>query len=168
MKNITAKNLYIAGLLGTVLLTAGPALAQTYAKEGNFDYVSCLSGTTRRMTFSNTQTAQTSEYSGTNRSATPLSPFDKTTFRCIAFNATLNGKSSGNSWCETADRDGDKYVTYFNQLADGTSTREAVAGTGKFDGLSTKGISTPLGPFPNVDPGTIQNCVRQMGTYKMK
>lgn len=168
MKNTAAKHLRIAALLATAVVTAGPALAQTDSKEGSFDYVSCFSGTTRLMTFSKTNSAWTSEYSGTNRSENAASPFDRTTFRCIAFVASRNGKPSGNSMCETTDRDGDKYLTHFNQVGDGTSTREAVAGTGKFEGLITKGVSSPLGPFPSIDPGSIQNCVRQTGTYKMK
>ena len=168
MKNIVSKNPRIAALLTVALVSTAPSLAQTYPKEGNFDYVSCFSGTTRLMTFSKTHTAWTSEYSGTNRSEKSASPFDNTTFRCIAFVASMNGKRSGNSMCETSDRDGDKYLTYFNQAGDGSSTREAVAGTGKFEGLATKGVTAPLGPFPSIDPGMIQSCVHQTGTYKMK
>lgn len=166
MVNIASKNARIAALITAALATTA-SLAQTYPKEGNFNHVSCFSGTTRLMTFSKTHTASTSEYSGTNVSDTSASPFHNTTFRCIAFSATMNGKRSGNSMCETADRDGDKYLTYFNQ-GESTSQREAVAGTGKFEGLATKGVATPLGPFPSIDPGTIQNCVRQTGTYKMR
>jgi hypothetical protein len=47
-------------------------------------------------------------------------------------------------------------------------TREAVVGTGRYEGLVTSGTVTPLGPFPVIKAGTFQDCNYQTGTYKLK
>ena len=52
--------------------------------------------------------------------------------------------------------------------ASGKTSRETVAGTGKFEGITSTIDVVPLGPFPVVKPGTFQNCNRQSGTYRMK
>ena len=52
--------------------------------------------------------------------------------------------------------------------ADGKVTREFVAGTGKYEGMETSGTVEPLGPFPVIKAGTIQDCNHQTGTYKLK
>jgi hypothetical protein len=69
--------------------------------------------------------------------------------------------------CEGVDVDGDKYMNYI--VADGTTTtRKVVAGTGKYDGIVASGTVENGGPFGALKPGTIQNCNRQRGTYKLK
>jgi hypothetical protein len=52
--------------------------------------------------------------------------------------------------------------------ADGTLRREAIAGTGKYEGLVSSGLVTPLGSFPVIKAGTYQACNHQTGTYKLK
>lgn len=88
--------------------------------------------------------------------------------RCVEMNASLGGKNSQNTLCEAIDRDGDKQLAYLALGPDGRVTREVLSGTGKFEGLQMSGISTPLGAFPTVKPGTFQTCNHQTGTYKMK
>jgi hypothetical protein len=141
--------------------------AQAPAREGNYDFTACWSGTSNMMSFSKTHTAATFEFTGTTRSNIPGSIFDKNTFRCIGFTVTLDGKTSGSNTCESVDKDGDKRMSLFTS-ADGKTTRETVAGTGKFDGMTTTTVVTPLGPFPELKVGAFQNCNQQTGTYKLK
>ena len=94
--------------------------------------------------------------------------FDKETFRCVGMNASLGGKNTGSTVCEAIDADGNKRLTYFSLGADGKTTRQFIAGTGKYEGMVTTGTVEPLGPFPVIKAGTFQDCNHQTGTYKLK
>jgi hypothetical protein len=83
-------------------------------------------------------------------------------------NASLDGKITAYTVCESIDVDGDKRLAYFS-TADGKVTRTNVAGTGKYEGMvATQNSFEDLGPFPAIKDGTFQNCNHQTGTYKLK
>jgi hypothetical protein len=152
-----------------LLIVASPfsALAGELPKEGSYDFNSCWSGVANAITFSKTHSASSYEVTGTNRSNPPGGMFDKSTFRCVGMNASLDGKITGSSVCEAIDVDGDKRLAYFS-TGDGKETRTQVAGTGKYEGLVMAGTIEPLGPFPTIKDGTFQSCNHQTGTYKLK
>ncbi|MCX7241055.1 MAG: hypothetical protein WCK83_00840 [Burkholderiales bacterium] len=156
-----------AGVLAACAL-AQSALAQTFPKEGNYDFTSCYSGTAAAIAFSKTQMGFSYEMTGTARSNPPGGMMDNTSFRCVGMNTSLDGKANQLTMCEALDRDGDKQLAYLTMGSDGKVTREVVAGTGKYEGIQASGVVLPLGNFPQVKPGTMQNCNRQTGTYKLK
>jgi len=49
-----------------------------------------------------------------------------------------------------------------------TSKLDAIAGTGKYEGMVRSGTSESLGAFPAIKPGTSTACSRQTGTYRLK
>ncbi|KRR18557.1 hypothetical protein CQ14_24475 [Bradyrhizobium lablabi] len=151
-----------------VFASAPSALAVELPKEGSYDYTACWSGVNNVITFSKNHTASSYEMTGTTRSNPPDGMFDKNTFRCVGMNASLDGKFTGSTVCETVDVDGDKRLAYFSLASDGSLTRENVAGTGKYEGMKTVGTVHPLGPFPAIKVGTFQDCNHQTGTYKLK
>ncbi len=152
-----------------LLIVASPfsAFAAELPKEGSYDYTSCWSGVNNVITFSKTHTASSYEMTGTTRSNPPGGMFDKSTFRCVGMNASLDGKITASNVCETIDVDGDKRLLSFSTV-DGKVTRTNVAGTGKYEGMVTTGTVEPLGPFPAIKDGTFQDCNHQTGTYKLK
>ena len=152
-----------------LLIVASPfsAFAGELPKEGSYDFNSCWSGVNTVITFSKTHTASSFEQTGTTRSNPPGGIFDKSTFRCVGMNASLDGKITASTVCESIDVDGDKRLTYFS-TGDGKTTRTNIAGTGKYEGMITTGTLEPLGPFPAIKDGTSQNCNHQTGTYKLK
>jgi hypothetical protein len=152
-----------------LLIVASPfsAFAAELPKEGSYDFNSCWSGVNNTITFSKTHTASSYEMTGTTRSNPPGGMFDKSTFRCVGINASLDGKVTASNVCETIDVDGDKRLLSFSNV-DGKTTRTNVAGTGKYEGIVTAGTVENLGPFPSVKDGTFQNCNHQTGTYKLK
>ena len=150
------------------LASAGSAFAAELPKEGSYDYTACWSGVNNVITFSKTHTASSYEMTGTTRSNPPGGMFDKNTFRCVGMNASLDGKITGSTVCETIDVDGDKRLAYFSLGADGKSHPDNVAGTGKYEGMKHAGTVQPLGPFPVIKAGTFQDCNHQTGTYKLK
>jgi hypothetical protein len=150
-----------------VFAFAPSAFAAEFPKEGNFDYTACWSGTSSTISFSKDHTARSFEHTGSNRSNPEGGLFDKTTFRCVGMNASLGGKNTGTAVCESVDRDGDKRLSYFS-TSEGKVTRETVAGTGKYDGMVMSATVQPLGPFPVIKEGTLQDCNHQTGTYKLK
>lgn len=152
----------VAGAIG-----APTAAAQALPKEGRFDYVACWSGSSNPMAFSKTLTAMTYEHTGSTRSNLPDSPFDKLSFRCLGMNSNFDGKAANMTVCEAVDKDGDKTLNHFVQ-SEGRVVRTTVAGTGKFEGMSTEASVVTLGPFPTVKPGMFQNCNHQTGTYRFK
>lgn len=161
-----SRSMQAAAVLTT--LAAGTAVAADFPKEGKFDYTACWSGVSNLVSFSKTHTAFSFELTGVGRSNPPGGLFDKHTFRCVGTNASMGGKNSGISVCESVDADGDKRLTYFSFAPDGTLVREHIAGTGKYDGIVINAKVTNLGPFPTIKAGTFQNCNHQVGTYKMK
>jgi hypothetical protein len=136
-------------------------------KEGSYDFMSCYWGTVNTMDFSQTHTANVTEIRGTSLSNPPGGLFDKIAFRCIAMNYTADGKPFGMTLCEGVDKDGDKYLSQL--VIDGSQqTRKVVAGTGKYDGMTSSGTAVAVGPFGKPVAGQTQNCTHQTGTYKLK
>jgi hypothetical protein len=153
-----------------LLIVAFPfsALAAELPKEGSYDFISCSSSVSNVITFSKTYTGSSYELTGTNRSNPPGGLFDKTTYRCVGMNASLDGKVTASILCEAIDVDGDKYLSKVS-TADGKTTRTIVAGTGKYEGIvTTQTAFEPLGPFPTIREGPGQSCNHQTGTYKLK
>jgi hypothetical protein len=152
-----------------LLIAASPlsAFAAELPKEGSYDYTACWSGVNNSITFSKTHTGSSFELTGTIRSNLPGGMFDKSTFRCVGMNASLDGKITGSNVCESIDADGDKRLSYFS-TDDGKTTRTNLAGTGKYEGMVMVGTVEPLGSFPVVKDGTFQSCNHQTGTYKLK
>jgi hypothetical protein len=150
------------------LASVGSVFAVELLKEGSYDYTACWSRVDRDITFSKTHTASSYEMTGSIRSNTPGGMFDKETFRCVGMNAALGGKNTGSTVCEATDADGNKRLSYFSVGTDGKVTREFIVGTGKYEGMVTNGTVEPLGPFPVIKAGTVQDCNHQTGTYKLK
>lgn len=155
-----------AGLVVALGIT-GAATAQTYPKEGNYDFSSCWSGVSNIIAFSKTHTAFSYEMTGTTLSNPPGGFSDKTTFRCVGMNYVFDGKVTGTAVCEGNDMQGDKSLNHY-AIEGQKAVRTFISGTGKFDGMVSSGTTAPVGPFPSIKPGTFQNCNRQTGTYKMK
>jgi hypothetical protein len=163
---MTKASRYVLGLL---IFTSAPALfASELPKEGSYDYTACWSAVRNTIDFSKAHTASSYEMTGAIRSTVPAGMFDKQTFRCVGMNASLGGKNTGSTVCESIDADGDKRLTYFSLGSDGKTIREFVVGTGKYEGMVTSGTVQPLGPFPVVKAGMVQDCNHQTGTYKLK
>ena len=155
-------------LVFAIFTFAPSAFAAELPKEGSYDFISCSSSVSNVITFSKTYTGSSYELTGTNRSNPPGGLFDKTTYRCVGMNASLDGKATASILCEAIDVDGDKYLSKVS-TADGKSTRTIVTGTGKYEGIvTTQTAFEPLGPFPTIKDGTSQGCNRQTGTYKLK
>ncbi len=157
----------VAAILYTMSYTL-PAFSADLPKEGRYDTTNCWSGTVNQIEFSATYTARSVEFTGSVRSNPPGGMFDNSSFRCVGMNESFNGKTSGRNVCEAIDRDGDKRLAVFSFGSDGKTTRENIAGTGKYDGMIIDGTIELLGPFPVVKPGMFQGCNHQTGTYKMK
>jgi hypothetical protein len=155
-------------LVLAVLTSASSAFAAEPPKEGNYDFTACWSGIGHDIAFSKAHTARNYELTGAIRSNPAGGMFDKESFHCVGMDASLGEKHSGSAVCEAKSAGGDKRLTYFSFGNDGKVTRDFVAGTGKYEGMVTSGSVEPLGPFPEIKPGTFQDCNHQTGTYKLK
>src|SRR3954462_1724110 len=134
-------------VLAAVIFTSAPALAAELPKEGNYDSTSCQTSVNNVISFSKEHTASSWELTGSINSNPPGGIFDKNSFRCVGTNSSLGGKTTGMTVCEAIDADGDKRLTYYSLAADGKVTREAVTGTGKYDGMVVSGSKyEPVGP----------------------
>jgi hypothetical protein len=148
--------------------TAGAAGAADLPKEGKYDYTACYAGTISVIAFSKTHRGLGYEFTGTSQSNPPGGIFDKTSYHCVGSAAEFDKKYSGMVTCQERDHDGDSLLTHFRAGDDRQWIRQTIAGTGKYEGIVTKGTFAALGPFPIAKPGTFQNCVRQAGTYTLK
>jgi hypothetical protein len=157
-------------ILVLIIGLAVPAMAQQKAdfpKEGKYDVTNCWSGTANGIAFSKPYSAASYELTGTSRSNPPGGFLDMVSFRCVGFSNTIDGKSSGMNMCEAFDMEGDK-VLIKNIIEFPKETSEALAGTGKYEGIVRTGVSNFLGTFPTAKPGTFQGCNNSTGSYKMK
>ncbi len=159
---------YVLCFLLAAFSTDAATFATELPKEGSYDYTACWSGVNNTINFSKGYTASSYEMTGTILSNPPGSMFDKNSFRCVGMNASLGGKFTGATVCESIDVDGDKRLSNYSFAADGSLTRETVAGTGKYEGMTITGTVHPLGSFPVIKDGTFQDCNHQTGTYKLK
>jgi hypothetical protein len=82
--------------------------------------------------------------------------------------ASFDGRRTGGSVCAGVAKDGDKRLTQFQYGSDNKLVREAVSGTGKYDGLVTIGSVRDAGPPVAIETGTARHCNQQTGTYKLK
>jgi len=147
-----------------------PAVAQQkvdFPKEGKYDVTNCWSGVANTINFSKTYSAVSYELTGASRSNPSGGYGDMSTFRCVGFTGTIDGKVSGMNMCEVVDQDGDKRLNR-NVYEGPKQTSGALIGTGKYEGIVAAGTSDSLGAFPEVKPGTFQGCNHSTGTYKMK
>jgi hypothetical protein len=164
-----------SALLSSVKLTAivvacalmGSATAQTLPKEGNFDVTGCSSSVANVISFSPNHTASSWELTGSNLSNPPGGLLDKLSFRCVGMNWRQGEKTFASYVCEGVVPEGSKLLSYW-RAEDGKVTRLANIGTGMFEGIELTTNVEPLGPFPQIKPGTSQNCSRNTGTYKLK
>ena len=146
-----------------------PVLAQQMPKEGNYDYTACWSGTSNITKVSDNRLIMANDFTGVIRTTTPGGPFDGETFHCAGLSMMVDGKpASETTFCVATDKEGNKRLARFTNN-DGTITREQVAGTGKYEGMTlTPTAVKPMGPFPTAKPGTFQGCNHQTGSYKLK
>jgi len=165
---ISVKQQCIKAGLVAALVVSGSAISQTLPKEGGYDFTACYSGIANLVSLSKTHSGFAYEVTGTNRSNPPGAIMDNTTFRCVGMSTSLGAKKTNYSLCEVVDRDGDKQLAYISLAPDGKTSRETVAGTGKYEGMEMSGTLVPLGSFPFIKPGTFQACNHQTGTYKLK
>ena len=157
-------------VVGTVcgIASLGLAAAADPPKEGTYEYTACISGVATPIVFSKTHSATTYEQSGAILSTTPGGMFDKGTFHCVGMRTSLGDRKSQTTVCEAAFPDGGKILSVFTLGSDGKTTRESVAGTGRYEGIVSRGMVESLGPFPEVKAGTFQFCNHQTGTYRLK
>lgn len=160
------------GMISVATLVAatssGVGLAADLPKEGNYDITACPSGVSNEITFSKDHRVFTVEQWGSTLSNPPGGMLDKGVFHCLGLTTSFAGKVMYNNYCELVFADGDKILASFSPGPDGTSIRDTVAGTGKYEGLLLSGKVMPLGPYPVVKAGTFQNCNHQTGTFKLK
>lgn len=156
----------VAALVAVTSL--GSAFAADLPKEGTYDVTGCLKRTVTRIDYSDTHYAWSYEETGTSRSNPPGGLFDDEEVKCVGSGASFNGKRTGGAVCIGVAKNGDKRLTRFYYDEDGKFNRVAVSGTGKYDGMVTKGTVEAVGPQPEIKTGPAEHCNHQTGTYKLK
>lgn len=162
-------NLTVTGIVAPVLaLCGGLVIAADLPREGSYDHTTCFTRTSTRIEYSPTNFGYSYEETGTSLSNPPGGLFDNETVRCVGMTISLDGKRTGGSLCEGVAKNGDRRLTRFWYDGDGRFQREAVAGTGQYDGLVTTGTVKTVGPTEPVKPGTVKFCNQGTGSYRLK
>lgn len=151
-----------------IVASAGVAYAADLSKEGTYDYTACFTRNSVRVEYSKTHFAYTHEESGTSTSNPPGGLFDNEVVRCVGMTASFDDKKSGNTVCVGVAKNGDMRLTRFWYDNDGKYQREAVSGTGQYDGMVTTGTVKRVGQTEQITPGTTKYCNQATGTYKLK
>ena len=137
-------------------------------KEGNYDGISCWTGTASDLAFDKEHTANSYEMVGTVVSMIPGGLGEGSTFRCVGMNTSVKGRLGGGNMCEVTDPDGDKRLNAFRIEPDGKVTREMLGGTGKYEGMTMTNTVALMPPMKASKAGTFQGCNRQTGSYKLR
>ncbi len=146
----------------------GVAVAADLPKEGDYDYTACFTRNSTRIEYSKSHFAYSYEEVGTSVSSPPGGLFDDETVRCVGMTASFDDKNSGGSVCVGVAKNGDTRLTRFWYDNDGKYQREAVSGTGRYDGMVTTGSVKRVGETKRIKPGTTQFCNQATGTYRLK
>ena len=162
-------NFRLVPLLAFLAATStGCALAADLPKEGKYDVTACFRSNVTRIDYSDTRYAWSYEATGTSHSNPPGGLFDDEIVKCVGSNGSFDGKRTGSAVCVSVAKNGDKRLTRFYYGDDGEVNREAVSGTGKYDGMVTKGTVEYPPPQPEIKTGPAEYCNHQTGTYKLK
>ncbi len=165
MKSISRTSIVV----GLLLVGGSPAWAAELSNEGGYDIKTCFTRNSTLIQYSPTQYGFSYEETGTVASTPPGGLFDGDVVRCVGMTAIVEGKRSGGSFCEAVAKDGDKRLTQFKYNTEGKLVREALVGTGKYDGMVLTGSSVKaIGPAPVLKTGTAEACNQQTGHYKLK
>src|SRR5512139_1371301 len=89
-----------ATLLAAAAALSGLGLAAELPKEGSYDVTSCFTQKIFRVRYSDALRAWSYEETATARSKEPGGLFDGDQVRCVGASASLNGKMTGQSFCE--------------------------------------------------------------------
>lgn len=136
------KVIHVAAFLAVT--SAVSSSAADLHKEGSYDFTACYSGVANPIVFTKSYSAVSYEHSGATMSNPPGGMFDKASFHCVGLSTSLDGKATNTTVCETIFPDGDKILNVFTLGNDGKTTRETVAGTGKYEGVVSSGTVTGL------------------------
>lgn len=159
----------ISTVAGLFLIVGSPARAADLPKEGSYDIKTCFTRNSSLIQYSKTQFAYSYEERGTVVSTPPGGLFDGELVRCVGMTAVVDGKRSGGSFCEAVAKDGDKRLSQFTYDSSGKLVREALAGTGKYDGMVLTGSTVKaIGSAPVLGTGTSEACNQQTGNYKLR
>ena len=147
---------------------AGSAFAADLPKEGRYDVTACFKKNVTRVDYSDTHYAWSYEEIGTSHSNPPGGLFDDEVVKCVGSTGSFDGKRTGSAVCVGVAKNGDKRLTRFYYGDHGKVNREAVSGTGTYDGMVTKGTIEYPPPQPEIKTGPAEYCNHQTGTYKLK
>jgi hypothetical protein len=165
----------VRSMLGTVVFLAlvSPASAEM-AKDGEFDFTICFTGSAKVIDFDEQHIAFAwVDEKGFTRSHPPGGPFDMMWFHCVGSGGVIEGQRPIDEYCEFADAASDKVFLTHRIVTDlKTQTRDSkvdiLAGTGKYTGIKgTGGSQDPL-IFPEDDSDLYARCVRLNGDYKVQ
>mgnify|MGYP006908213212 CR=1 FL=1 len=153
-------------LLALLATSAGAAV--DLPREGKYDTTLCFGGALPTMATSETHVSGVLDLYGPMVGNLPGGGlYHLNNIRCTGVWAIINGVYTENGYCETADPDGDKQ---FGQYAnDGKGGKwKVLAGTGKYAGMTASGVYGPVGQMAGRGDGTLVNCNRATGSYRLK
>lgn len=150
------------------LFAMSASAAVNLPREGKYDTTLCVGGSLPTLAHSESHVSGVLDLYGPMIGNLPNGGlYHLNGIRCTGVWAVINGVYTENGYCETSDPDGDKQ---FGQYAnDGKGGKwQVLSGTGKYAGMTASGIYMPVGQFPSQGPGTLQNCNRATGSYRLK
>jgi hypothetical protein len=159
---------FVPAAMAVAVAFSGSVFAADLPKEGSYDYTTCFTRNSTQIEYSKTYFAYSYEETGTSVSNPAGRLFDNEEVRCVGMTALFDGKRSGGSVCLGVAKNGDMRLARFWYDNDGKLQRDAVSGTGKYDGMVTTGSVKQVGQTQQIKPGTTQYCNLGTGTYKLK
>jgi hypothetical protein len=159
--------------VGVILVSAVPGVlaAAPMSKEGRFDFTLCFAGKIDHMVVGKDIGSGSYDLAASIYANGELKAFHRTAARCVGTYVTIRGKFSDAGYCVVTDEDNDKWLMkYATDI--GTDyfhgRWEAVEGSGKYEGMTATGEYKTLGTTPAAQPGGLQGCNHNSGTYKLR
>ena len=154
-------------VVGLIAVSASPVYADL-PREGKYDATLCFGGPLPTMAHSDKLVAGVLDLYGPMVSNLPGGGlYHLNGIRCTGVWAVIDGVYQENGYCETTDPDGDKQFGKYSNTGSGGKW-QVMNGSGKYAGMTASGSYAAVGQFASQGPGTLQNCNRAVGTYRLK
>lgn len=156
----------VSGIAATAV-SSMPGTSMANDKEGRYEFTSCFAGTVRVLAVNDKLSARSVNISGISFTSPTGGPFHGQTFDCAISALAQDGHTQATGHCVHADGNGDRWISRFSDR-DMIGTVEAVGGTGKYNGMVLTGQFSPAVIAAPITAGSVQICLQNSGTYRMR
>jgi hypothetical protein len=152
-------------MLGFLVIGLVACVPTLWAAEKAYEHVWCFSGKVMALESTADITALSVDSLGIVTHST-AKEFENASGHCVGYVRIMAGKSVGKGLCKFLGSEGDSSVLEWD-LTGTESPWSFLSGTGKFKGIQGGGLWKNVASGKPIAEGTVQNCDKAWGKYKL-